>query len=280
MLIDKHKVRYSFGGAALTYDAAAVVQKEILERLIERVAELVGSVNSVLDLGSGTGMAINPLQNLLKPETYCAMDFALPMLQQAQTISSNNFDSICADAEHLPFTENSFDLIFSASTLQWCNDVQSVYRDCFRVLKPGGLFIFSTFGPDTLKELRACFAQIDTSEHVNTFVDMHILGDCLVEQRYADTVMESEKLQIHYDQPLQLLRDLKATGATNNLMDMAKGLFSKNAFNKLLDQYEGYRLENGRYPATYEVIYGHARKTQSEDIQNTDLDQWLPIRFS
>ena len=279
MLIDKHKVRYSFGGAALTYDAAAVVQKEILERLIERVSGLVGSVNSVLDLGSGTGMAISPLQNLLKPETYCAMDFALPMLQQAQIISSDNFESICADAEHLPFTKNSFDLIFSASTLQWCNDVQSVYRDCFRVLKPGGLFIFSTFGPDTLRELRACFAQIDSSEHVNTFVDMHILGDCLVEQRYADTVMESEKLQIHYNQPLQLLRDLKATGATNNLTNASKGLFSKKAFDALFTAYEAYRLENAKYPATYEVIYGHARKAQITESRNTDPDQWAPIQF-
>jgi len=208
------------------------------------------------------------------------MDLALPMLQfakQHQNLSS--MIAVCGDAEALPFQENSFDVIFSASTLQWCNDIGQAFADCLRLLRPGGLFIFSTFGPDTLHELRDCFAQADKEQRVNSFIDMHLLGDGLLQQGFLNPVMEVDRMELLYEQPIQLLHDLKLVGATNNMHDRARGLFSKQRLDKVLGYYQGYQLPNKKYPASYEVIYGHAWKGNMDNKNTKSPTDWQPVVF-
>lgn len=281
MVIDKNKVKISFGNAAPSYDAAAIVQKEILARLLEKLETLAVKSNRVLDIGSGTGLVTDKLSVISAAEMLVSMDLALPMLQFAkQQQSASGLYNICGDAEALPFKENSFDLIFSASTLQWCNDIGRVFDDCLRLLRPGGLLMFSTFGPDTLHELRTCFAKAELDKRVNSFIDMHLLGDGLLQQGFSDPVMEVDRIQLLYEEPAQLLRDLKLVGATNNNShERSRGLLSKRKLNRALDYYKEFLLPNKKYPASYEVIYGHAWKREKHDVNTNSPSSWQPIAF-
>ena len=167
----------------------------------------------------------------------------------------------------LPLAANSMDLVWSSLALQWAQDLESVFKGMHRVLAPGGLLLFATFGPDTLKELRAAFGAIDDAPHVNRFTDLHDIGDMLVHAGFANPVMEMEMLTLTYADLKTLMRDLKAIGAHNAAAARRRGLFGKAAWAKLEQAYETHRLE-GRLPATFEVIYGHAwagDKTRRDD---------------
>jgi malonyl-CoA O-methyltransferase len=134
-----------------------------------------------------------------------------------------------------------------------------VFAEAARILQPGGLLLFSTFGPDTLKELRAAFAAADGYGHVNTFIDMHDLGDGLVQAGLADPVMEMEVITLEYSSVEKVARDLQAIGARNALPDRPRGLSGRERWRKVVAQYETMRRA-GILPATYEVVYGHAWK--------------------
>jgi len=169
--------------------------------------------------------------------------------------------------ERLPFKPNSLDLIWSSLTLQWANDLECTLRDCHRTLAPGGLLMFATFGPDTLKELRTAFANIDAAPHVNRFADLHDIGDMLVNAGFSNPVMEMEMLTLTYADLKALMIDLKGIGAHNAAVTRRRGLMGKSAWQKLVQAYEVHRRD-ARLPASFEVIYGHAwagDKTRRED---------------
>jgi malonyl-CoA O-methyltransferase len=158
-------------------------------------------------------------------------------------------------------------MVWSNVTLQWLASLEAAFRDVHRVLRPGGLFVFSTFGPDTLKELRAAFAEVDGHGHVNRFADMHDIGDQLVYAGFANPVMEMERITLTYKDLKDLLRELKAIGANTVLDGRPNGMMGRRGWQRLQAAYEAFR-HDGRLPATYEVIYGHAwtgRKDRLED---------------
>jgi malonyl-CoA O-methyltransferase len=167
---------------------------------------------------------------------------------------------VCADAERLPFAAGSVDLVFSNLALQWCDPARA-FGEAARVLRVGGLLIFSTLGPDTLKEMRAAFAAADPEPHVNTFVDMHDLGDALVHAGFADPVMEMEILTLEYDSLDRLVADVRGIGASNALPGRSRGLGGRGRWKRAEAAYERFRRD-GILPATYEVVYGHAWKAQ------------------
>ncbi|MEM8844601.1 MAG: malonyl-ACP O-methyltransferase BioC [Pseudomonadota bacterium] len=276
MNFSKKSVQAAFSDAAISYNDAAVVQNEILIRLLERLKILYNSRANILDLGSGTGLARNELQECFGHEQYFAFDIAERMLAYAHAKFGVQH-SVCGDIESLPFKKNSFDIIFSASTLQWCNQVDQAFHEAMRVLNNNGLFIFSSFGPGTLKELRQCFSDVDMHSHVNTFIDFHDLGDLLASAGFSGVVMESEVITVEYSDPMMLLRDLQATGATNHMVDRPKGLLGKQSINRVLEEYESFRLVNSKYPASYEVIFGHGWK--KDRIASSAVDDWQPIQF-
>ncbi|TNF55955.1 MAG: methyltransferase domain-containing protein, partial [Gammaproteobacteria bacterium] len=174
---------------------------------------------------------------------------------------------VCGDLEHLPLARDSVDMVWSNVSLQWVASLETAFREAHRVLRPGGLFAFTTFGPDTLKELRAAFAGIDGHGHVNRFTDMHDIGDLLVYAGFANPVMEMERITLTYRELKDLLREIKAIGAHTVLEGQRQGLMGRAAWRRFEANYEGLR-QDGRLPATYEVIYGHAwagRKDRLED---------------
>jgi len=269
-MLNKKRISKDFSNAADTYDAAAIVQQEICDRALERLQMLKLEPNTIIDIGSGTGKSVRGLQAQFPESHVIASDVAVPMLlnlDQMQPSLQHKASIICCDAEKLSIKDESVDLIFSTSTFQWCEDLNLIFAECLRILKPGGVLVFTTFGPDTLKELRQSWAQIDQQDHVHRFIDMHHIGDLLLAQHYVDPVVDMEMITIEYQQARQLLRDLKDTGSRGKFSlevdNFSAGLMGKNKFQQFEAAYENYRQKNGTLPASYEVIYGYARKTSS-----------------
>jgi malonyl-CoA O-methyltransferase len=268
-LIDKREVRRAFSRAASGYDAAAVLQLEICTRMLERLDYVKLRPRRILDAGSGTGWGTRQLGARYPQAEIVALDIALGMLQAAQGTSSwwrklfagSRQRFVCADVEALPLAAHSVDMLWSNLALQWCNDLPATFRELQRVLQPEGLLLFSSFGPDTLQELRTAFAGIDGHRHVNRFIDMHDIGDMLVAAGFADPVMEMERITLTYDDVRAVMQDLRSIGAHNALAGRAPGLLGKAKWARIAQNYEALR-RGGKLPATFEVIYGHAWKVQ------------------
>ena len=271
--IDKRAVRRAFNRAANGYDGAAVLQREVCSRMLERLDYIRHQPTTVLDVGSGTGWGTRQLAQRYAASSILSVDIALDMLRIArqQTRSWRNLfvrnkqNYLCADVEALPLAANQLELIWSNLTLQWCNDLPATFVELHRVLKVEGLLMFSTFGPDTLKELRTAFRGVDAYIHLNRFADMHDIGDMLVNAGFAEPVMDMEILTLTYQDVKSVMQDLRSIGAHNVTAGRAPGLMGKNTWHQVLTNYEQLRRE-GKLPATFEVIYGHAWKPQPKKI--------------
>lgn len=262
-MLDKRSLRHAFERAAESYDEAAVLQRAIADRMLARLDVVRRVPVSVLDVGSGTGYVARALQRRYPRAHLTAADLAHAMVRQARArtrwrrwFARTPGAFACADLERLPFADASFDLVVSNLTLQWC-DPPAVFAECRRVLRPGGLFLFTSFGPDTLAELRAAWQAVDERPHVHGFADMHVLGDLLLRAGFAEPVLDVERFTLTYADVLGVLRDLKRLGAHNAARTRARGLTGKQAFTRFRQAYEGMRTD-GRIPATYEAVYALA----------------------
>lgn len=259
-LLDKSKIAKSFSRSAKSYDQVAVLQQTVGERLVNHLELIKLKPEKILDLGSGTGAVTQLLEKKFSEAKIVSADIAYGMLKHARSKKSwlGQQEFVCADAEHLPFPDNHFDFIFSNFVLHWCHDFKQAFREISRVLKPEGLFLFSTLGPDTLSELRMSWAQVDDKPHVHLFIDMHDIGDCLIHAGLADPVLDVEYFTLLYPDIFQLMRELKQLGVTNLLIDRHRGLTGKKSLQKLVSAYEIYRTAESKLPETWEVVYGHA----------------------
>lgn len=266
MNLPKDLIAQSFSKAAQGYDAAAFLQQEIASRLFERLGYMNIAPQKILDVGCGTGHCSRILRNDFKKAKVFAVDLAEGMIIEAKKSQAflNKIDYRVADADALPFDEQSFDLVFSNLTLQWLPDLQRTFAELHRVMKPGGLLIFSTLGPDTLQELKQSWQQVDQGVHVNRFVDMQGVGDQVFNASFEDVVLDRDVITLTYQTVKGLMRDLKNIGAHNLDSDRQKGLMGKSRLQKLEQAYESQRWASGELPATYEVIYGHAWKRQGK----------------
>lgn len=261
--IDKQQMRRSFARVAAHYDEAAVLQREIGDRLLERFDYIRYAPAQILEVGSGTGYCTQLLLKKFPAAHHYALDIAEPMLRHARTRQGlwsrlrNKVHYIAGDAEALPLPAASVDMIFSNLTLQWVNSLEQTLGEFARVLRPGGMLLFSTFGPDTLHELHQAWHEVDQYSHVNRFIDLHDIGDAMLKARLAEPVMDAERFTLTYPDVFSLMRDLKAIGAHNVTSTRARGLMGRDRIHKFTLAYEQFRRD-GVLPATYEVIYGHA----------------------
>jgi malonyl-CoA O-methyltransferase len=256
--LESRWARRSFDRAARTYDDAAVLHAEVRENLLERLALTTLKPRVVLDAGSGTGHGARALKRRYPEAVVIALDYSGQMLDASAKQRSwlRPFARLQADAGLLPFKDAGIDLIVSNLMLQWC-DPDSVFAEFRRVLAPGGLLTFSTFGPDTLRELRAAWAQADAHTHVHQFIDMHDLGDALVRAGFSAPVLDVERFTLQYLDVRKVAADLKAIGAHNATAGRMKGLTGRRKFAMMQAAYERARVD-GRLPATFEIVFAHA----------------------
>jgi len=256
--LERHWVRRSFDRAAATYDAAAVLHADIRQNLLDRLKLTALEPRAVVDAGAGTGLGSRALKRRYPSALVIALDSSRGMLRAAarQQLWLRPFARLCADAERLPLKDGSIDLIVSNLMLQWC-DPDAVFAEFRRVLAPQGLLSFSTLGPDTLRELRSAWAQVDSRDHVHQFIDMHDLGDALVRSGFASPVLDVERITLKYLDVRAVAADLRATGARNAARGRAKGLTTPRQFAAMQAAYEKSR-QDGRLPATYEAVFAHA----------------------
>lgn len=256
--IDTGRVRRAFDRASATYDEAAVLQDEVRARMLERLDLLRLAPRRILDAGSGTGLGSLALRKRYRSSDIVALDIATAMLEAGRQRQRlwRRWQSVCGDVAALPLATASFDMVFCNLALQWCPDLDRALAEFRRVLAPDGVLMFATFGPDTLRELRAAWAQADGFNHVNAFIDMHDIGDAMLRAKLAEPVMDVEHFTLEYDTPRDLMRDLKAIGARNATAGRARGLTGPRRLRAMEAAYEEFRRD-GRLPATYEVVYGH-----------------------
>ena len=257
--LDSRRVGAAFHAAAGDYDAVAVIQAEVRRRLLERLELFRTRPRRILDAGCGTGHGAGALLRRYRGAELVALDLAPGMLAAARARRPwlRRLDPVCGDAAAVPLADDSVDMVFSNLMLQWCNDPDRVFSEFNRVLRPGGLLLFTSFGPDTLKELRAAWGEADGHTHVSRFIDMHDLGDALLRAGLGEPVMDAETITLSYPDVRGLMRDLKTMGARNATAGRSRGLTGRRRLAAMEAGYERLRT-GGRLPATWEVVYGHA----------------------
>jgi len=272
----KRRAQRNFARAAAHYERCSVLSGEVLQRMLERLELMQLAPRRALDIGSGTGFAARALEQRYRAAQVIALDLSLPMLRQhsdrpgrlRRAISGRHGGRICADFEQLPLRSNEVDLVVSNLALHWSGQPARAFAEVSRVLRVGGLFMFTTLGPDTLKELAQASAEPSGGSPVHAFMDMHDLGDALIGSGLSDPVMEMEYLTLTYERLDGLLRDLKGSGAMSTRAGSG-GLRTPRWRERIARRYELLRRD-GRLPATFELVYGHAWKAEPRSTHIAD----------
>lgn len=264
LLIEQGQVKRSFGRAAQGYDRVAGLQRTMAENLLSRLDYIRIQPKTILDVGAGTGWLSEQLGKKYPKARVLALDIAQPMLQQARRRGRwlRRIPCLCARTEAIPLADASLDMLISNAMLQWCAQPQQVFAEWLRVLRPGGLLLFTSFGPQTLEELAAAWVQVDSLPHVHEFLDMQLLGDALMGGGWENPVLDRDLYGFHYPDLRRLMQDIKALGAGNALAGRRRGLTGKGRIQALAQVYEQLREPAG-LPLSYEVLNGHAWAPQS-----------------
>ena len=250
-LLDRRAIIKAFNQAAHRYNAAAILQREVATRLFERLDLMNIQPQVILESGARSGYLSELLIQRYPHAQVFAMDWSSNLLSQSVTPRK-----VCAEPEKLPFLSGTVDLLISNLLWHWMDDNWLGLQEWHRVLKPGGLLLFSTLGPDTLSELQNSFAQVDTHPHVHPFHDMHDIGDALLAAQFVEPVMDSEHLHLTYASISRLIQDLRDTGVTNAAQGRCRGLYGKNNWRRMLNHYQNFHSKDQRLLATFEIVYG------------------------
>jgi malonyl-CoA O-methyltransferase len=283
-LLDARRARRGFVRAAAGYDAVAVLQREIAARMLERLDYVKIQPGLVVDLGCGTGASLAALGERYPQARILGLDVCEAMLRVGCRRRSwlrwllpflrgpKNTSLVAADAQALPLATRAAGFLWSNLMLHWLPDPMAGLREMHRTLESGGLLMFSAFGPDTLKELRACFS--DGHAHTLHFTDMHDYGDMLIECGFADPVMDAERLTLTYPSPEALFDELRRNGSISAATGYRRGLMGRRTWQAVLAACEAQRIE-AHLPASFEVVYGHAWKAEPRTV----ADGRAVIRF-
>jgi malonyl-CoA O-methyltransferase len=282
--IDRRAARRASSRVAATYAGAAVLAREVEARMLERLQYIKLEPGRILDAGCGDGHGAKRLAERYPGARVLALDFALPMLRAARShdhwlrrvLKRARVDYLCADFAATPLPAASVDLAWSNLALHCAGDPQPAFKELARVLKTGGLLMFSCYGPDTLKELKSAFAAGDGAAHVHGFIDMHDLGDMLSACGYSAPVMDMEIITLTYADVDALLADLRATGQQNALAERRRGLTGKGVLGAMRAAYENLRRD-GRLPASFEIVYGHAWKAARRLTEDGRAIMTMPV---
>ena len=259
-LFDRRQLRRAFGRAAPNYAAVAALQREVETRLLEQLDYLDDRVPlRVLDLGSGPGRASGAMKKRWPKAEVIALDAALPMLREVprHTRFWRPVRRVCADVSQLPFADQCTDVIFSSLCLQWLDNLPAVLGEFRRVLRPGGLLVFSTFGPDTLLELREAYVDAGEVPPLSPFAAIQQVGDAMLAVGFKDPVLDRDRYTLTYPDLRALMHELRAIGAGDARSDRRRGLGGRARLRRVTEAYEALRRD-GALPSTWEVITAQA----------------------
>ncbi|MEO8002377.1 MAG: malonyl-ACP O-methyltransferase BioC [Arenimonas sp.] len=288
VLFEAVSLRRNFGRAASSYAQVAILQREVENRLIEQLDFLEDRQPlRVLDLGCGPGRASGAMKKRWPKAQVIALDAAFPMLKEVpkQTRFWRPIKRVCADASSLPLIDGSVDVIFSNLCLQWVNDLPATLAEFRRVLKPDGLLLFSTFGPDTLLELREAYWQAgEKNPPLSPFAAIQQIGDAMLAAGFKNPVLDRELYQLTYSDVRSLMKELKAIGANDARPQRSRSLSGKTRLQNMTTAYEKLRV-NDVLPSTWEVVtvmawgpaHGVSRREQGADIASFPADK-IPVR--
>lgn len=268
--VDRQHVGRRFARVAATYGEGDFFAREVDRRMQERLDFVKVEPKRILDLGCSRGGSFPGLSARYPEAELIGLDVAPAMLSAGRIpragwqrwlgIWKNSEPlRLAADAANLPLKSRSTAIVWSNLLLHWLDDPIPALAEAHRVLEVGGLLMFSTLGPDTLKELRSAFA--DGYAHTQRFADMHDLGDMLVGCGFADPVMDMEVITLTYDDVDAMFAELRAAGSSCAMKARRHGMTGRKSWENGKAAYEAMR-KDGRLPATFEVIYGHAWKAE------------------
>lgn len=258
--VDKRLVGLSFGRAARDYDAVARLQRAVADTLLPVLPRDVAP-GVIVDVGAGTGYCTRRLAGLYPAASLTALDLAHGMLLRLRERAGPRLTLVCGDAENLPLRSGSVDVVFSSLAIQWCQDAAAAFGEFARVLRPGGTLAFSTFGPATLVELRESWARVDGYRHVLEFTAPAELSAGLQGAGFRVVALRSEEKVLSYPSVDALMRELKGLGARNMAAGRPRHLTGKKAMRDMMGVYESRNGSGGgQIPATFQIIYGLARR--------------------
>jgi malonyl-CoA O-methyltransferase len=255
--LDRRAVERSFNRASSQHAAAEQWPAKIADELLERLQFFRLEPRVIVDLGCGIGRAAAQLRRRYPRARVVAVDSAFMMARTARRRQRfwRRYDCVCADVQALPLAAQSVDLVFSNLMLPWCDDPPALFAQVQRVLRPGGLMLFSTFGPDTLNELRSAWARADFSSHVSAFADMPQLGAAMTQAGLSEPVMDRELRRTHYPDVRSLMNELRMLGLQHAAADRRRTLTGRGRLQNMIDAYESMRATSG-LPVSWEFIYG------------------------
>jgi len=288
-LFDRRRLQHSFGRAAAGYAEVAMLQRESESRLLDQLEVLEQRVPArILDVGSGPGRASGVMKGRWPRSEVVALDIALPMLGQVpkHTRFWRPVRRVCGEAAQLPFADASFDLVFSNLCLQWVPDLPVALAEFRRVLRPEGLLLFTSFGPDTLIELREAYlAAGERQPPLSPLAAIQQVGDALISAGFRNPVLERENFNLTYPDAMSLLRELRSIGAGDARNARPRGLGGRARQARMIAAYETQRDADGRLPSTWEIISAMAwapppgvpRREATADIATFPADR-IPLR--
>jgi len=257
-MLNRQHIRRRFERAAATFDESDFVHTVTRDGLLARIAPLLIEARTVIDLGAATGTANRALEKRFKGASVISIDLAHGMLRKAREkrswLSKAAYAQASADA--LPFPNESIDVIFANLLLPWADDPALIFSEIARVLRKGGVFAFATLGPDSLREIGRAWASIDDNAHVNRFLDMHDLGDGLVNAGLRDPVLDVDRLSVSYTNSARLFADLTAVGARNALKQRTHSLTGKQRYGAMVAALDDMAID-GNISLNLELVFGH-----------------------
>lgn len=246
---------------AARYRSAAVINHVLADGLLQRLAYLRLKPQTIIDLGSGSGYLSQALCQRFPDAQIVAVDLTHAMHRQIQQpkLKRTNWHLVTADAYQLPMATHSVDVIVSNVLLPLLLDYPALWQECQRVLQPGGLLLFSNLGPDTLQELKHSCLAIDQHSHVNTFIDLHDMGDGLIAAGFQDPVLDADRVQLSYPSLSALLHELKNLGSLQALAEPDTRYYGK-AFWQHIERYyrQHFSDANQRLLVSVDAYFGHA----------------------
>lgn len=257
-LLNSKDVRRRFDRAAAGFDSVDFIHSSMRKGLLARLAPMVVDASRIVDLGAATGSAAPLLAKRFRGAHVVAVDVSGDMLRLAKKRRSwfARVSAVQADANSLPFADHSVDVVFSNLLLPWIDNPARVFAEIARVLRDNGLFLFSTLGPDSLKELREAWGGSDPDVHVRQFPDMHDIGDAAVRAGLRDPVLDVDRLLVTYRTTEALFADLSAVGARNSLRRRSRSLGGARRFREMANALDRSR-NDGLLSLDLELVYGH-----------------------